>query len=850
MLDYKQSTECEKLIKACQFSLYLLATSLTPTLEISSSQAHCGQYFLLIEEPFLHTELCHNKIEGSRGFKRFKGCCWASMGHHGTHIESELFNIICFSLCLLQDINKFNKLVEYYMHVQDKAFYKILLMSFGPCNFNLINFDHKLLIFDTFHTFRNKISSSFSSLLLSEVRTNEIPIYLYMHYELFRKILEEIFNDLISFPVCLMCNFPIFVEPRKGPRKDLLGVFDKLREKKQFALDLWGYNICIHAFGCWGDLGMSLSLFREMKERSQGSDGSFGPDLCTYNSLIHILCLAGKVKDALIVWEELKDSGHEPDASTYRIIIQGCCKSYRIDDAIKIFSEMQYNGFCPDNVVYNSLLDGLLKARRLTEACQLFEKMVEDGVRASCWTYNILIDGLFKNGRAVAGYTLFCDLKKKGPFVDGITYSIVILCLCREGQIEDALQLVEEMEGRGFVVDLVTMTSLLIGLHRQGRGEWTERLMKHIRDGNLVPTVLKWKANMEAYVKSPQSRNKDFTPMFPSKGDFSDIMNLISSHDMGIDIGPDLKADGHQDEEFPSSDTDPWSSSPYMDRLANQVNSNDHSIQTFSLSRGRRVQVKCVDSFDIDMVNTYLSIFLAKGKLSLACKLFEIFTNMGVNPVSYTYNSMMSSFVKRGYFNEAWGVLHEMGENGGYLDIVMYNTLINALGKAGRIDEASKLFEQMRTNDILDICIYSTSNRELIKLSCFDSIISLYLQMHDSYTNPWVVIWNVNIALESRFEQVKKSLRYLLKLVKASCGSNATTETILDLIEKDGDEFRLVSCRNIVDLGQLYHQGMLISSGMTASVSYAMAKGDSSVDLLNVVRYAHKTLGNSSTHLP
>lgn len=412
-------------------------------------------------------------------------------------------------------------------------------------------------------------------------------------------------------------------------------------------------------------------------------------------------------------------------------------------------------------------------------------------MRASCWTYNILIDGLFKNGRAVAGYTLFCDLKKKGPFVDGITYSIVILCLCREGQIEDALQLVEEMEGRGFVVDLVTITSLLIGLHRQGRGEWTERLMKHIRDGNLVPTVLKWKANMEAYVKSPQSRNKDFTPMFPSKGDFSDIMNLISSHDMGIDIGPDLKADGHQDEEFPSSDTDPWSSSPFMDQLANQVNSNDHSFQTFSLSRGRRVQVKCVDSFDIDMVNTYLSIFLAKGKLSLACKLFEIFTNMGVNPVSYTYNSMMSSFVKRGYFNEAWGVLHEMGENvcpadiatynviiqglgkmgkadlasavldklvkqGGYLDIVMYNTLINALGKAGRIDEANKLFEQMRTSGI----------------------------------NPDVVTYNTLIEVHSKAGRLKDAYKFLKMMLDAGCPPNHVTDTTLDFLEKEIEKLR------------------------------------------------------------
>ncbi|CAL5407396.1 unnamed protein product [Camellia sinensis] len=310
--------------------------------------------------------------------------------------------------------------------VLDSGTFKLLLDAF----IQMGKFDFALEILDHMEEELGRRSSClnsdvYNSVLVALVRKEQMGLAL----SIFFKLLEASNgNDdgSCAIPDAIVCN-ELFIALRKADMRDeFTRVFDKLREKKQFALDLWGYNICIHAFGCWGDLGMSLSLFREMKERSQGSDGSFGPDLCTYNSLIHILCLAGKVKDALIVWEELKDSSHEPDASTYRIIIQGCCKSYRIDDATKIFSEMQHNGFCPDNVVYNSLLDGLLKARRLTEACQLFEKMVEDGVRASCWTYNILIDGLFKNGRAVDGYTLFCDLKKKGPFVDGITYSIVI----------------------------------------------------------------------------------------------------------------------------------------------------------------------------------------------------------------------------------------------------------------------------------------------------------------------------------------------------------------------------------------------------------------------------------------
>lgn len=668
--------------------------------------------------------------------------------------------------------------------VLDSSTLKLLLDAFirsGKYDFALEILDHvenELEIGTTASCFKPDL---YNTVLVALVRNNQLELAL----SIFVKLLDASKgngNGGGFVPDAITYN-ELFVGLRKADmRTEFRQVFDRLRDKNLFPLDSWGYNICIHAFGCWGDLATSLSLFKEMKERSLGSSGSYSPDLCTYNSLIHVLCLVGKVKDALVVWEELKGSGHEPDAFTYRILIHGCSKSYRIDDATKIFSEMQYNGFRPDTVVYNSLLDGFLKARKLTEACQLFEKMIDDGVRASCWTYNILIDGLFRNGRATAAYVLFSDLKKKGQFVDNITYSIVILNICRDGQLKEALQLVEEMEARGFVVDLVTITSLLIALYRQGRWDWTERLMKHVRDGNLMPTVLKWKATMEASMKKPQSKAKDFTPIFPSKGEFTDILNLISSAASSI---------GSNDKETSSSDTDQWSSSPYMDMLADQVNPSDHSSQKFSLSRGKRVQEKGMESFDIDMVNTYLSIFLAKGKVSLACKLFEIFTDAGVEVVSYTYNSMMSSFVKKGYFTEAWGVLQEMGEKLCPADIATYNVIIQGLGKMGRADLASAILDNlMKQGGYLDIVMYNTLINALGKAARINEATRLFQQMRTSGVNPDVVTYNTLIEVHSKAGRLKDAYKFLKMMLDAGCPPNHVTDTTLDFLEKEIEKLR------------------------------------------------------------
>ncbi|KAI3726876.1 hypothetical protein L1987_66682 [Smallanthus sonchifolius] len=685
---------------------------------------------------------------------------WCSLNHNykpSAAAYSQMLKTLCINPLIHKDyIFHFLSSMNLQGVVLDSSTFKFLLDSFIKSS----NFDSALEILDHVEHILDRLSPDvYNSVLVALVRSNHLNMALFTFF----KLLDSVTGVDVKF-IDLSACIELLVALRKaGMKSEFRNVFDKCREKiKNFPVGVRGYNVCIHTFGNWGELEISLNLFKEMKEKG----GSFGPDLCTYNSLIQSLCFNGKVNDALVVWEELKMSGHEPDDFTYRIIIQGCCKCYRMNEAVKIFSEMQHNGFRPDTVVYNSVLDGFLKSRKVMEACQLFEKMVDDGVRASCCTYNILIDGLFKNRRGQAAYALFGDLKKKGRFVDEITYSIVIVHICREGMVEEALELVEEMESRGFVVDLVTITHLLVAINTERRRDLTDRLLKHIKNGNLMPAVLEWKANMEALMKDPKKRKKDFTPMF-RKGDFREIMSLITSHESSS----------------PSKeDVDPWSSSPYMDHLADEAKSQG---QLLISSRGKRVQEKGVDSFDINMVNTYLSIYLTKGKLSLACKLFDIFTDLGVDPMSYTYNSLMSSLVKKGYLNEAYGVLSEMGEKVSSADVATYNVIFQALGKMGCADLAGAVLRKLTEGGFLDMVMYNTVISVLGKGGRFDEANRVLEQMKKSGINPDVVTYNTLIEVNSKAGRLKEARRFLKMMVDAGCAPNHVTDTTLEFLEKE-----------------------------------------------------------------
>ncbi|XP_068650769.1 pentatricopeptide repeat-containing protein At4g01570 [Aristolochia californica] len=748
----------------------LLLASVSKSLAVSGTRALDAAPISLSESLVLQILRRHH-LDPSQKLDFFR---WASLRpnyKHSSSTYSQMFYTVCRAGCL-NEIGPLLNLMKKDEIVVDSPTFKLLLDTVIRSG----KFDSALEILDTMEELGTSLNPRmYNSILIAFIKKNQITLALSIFY----KLLE------VSEIDCLACNELLVALRKSEMKEDFRKVFQKLRDK-DVSFDTWGYNICIHAFGCWRDLGYSLRLYKEMREK--GCSTSICPDLCTYNSLLQVLFLNGNVKDALIVWEELSNSGHEADEFTYRILIQGCCKSFRIEDATRAFKEMQQNGFRPHTVVYNSLLDGTFKGRKLAEACQLFEKMIQEGVRASCWTYNILIDGLIKNGRGAAAYALFCDLKKKGQLVDGVTYSIVVLHLCREGQLHVAVELINEMEERGFTVDLVTITSLLVALHRHGRWDWAEQVMKHVRDSSLVPNVLRWRAEMEGLMGVPQDKGKDYKPLFDFKGDLTEVLRFVSLSD---DLAGGTESTSVSDSPEENISFDGWSLSPYVDQLADKIQYGSSS-RFFSLRKGQRVQGMGVESFDIDMVNTYMAIFLSKGKLSVACKLFEIFTSMGKEPVSYTYNSLMSSFIKKGYFNEAWGALCEMGEKLCPTDIATYNMIIQGLGKMGRADLASAVLDQLiKRGGYLDIVMYNTLIHVLGKAGRFDEANKLFKQMTSSGVNPDVVTFNILIEVHTKGGRVKEAYKFLRMMLDAGCSPNHITDTTLDLLERELEKLRL-----------------------------------------------------------
>ncbi|KAM1316592.1 hypothetical protein ACFX13_020351 [Malus domestica] len=118
------------------------------------------------------------------------------------------------------------------------------------------------------------------------------------------------------------------------------------------------------------------------------------PDIFTYNIMILSFGRAGKVHEAVTIFEHLENSDCKPDIISYNSVINCLGKNGDVDEAHMRFKEMQEKGFSPDVVTYSTLIECFGKTDRVEMACRLFDNMLSQGCYPNIVTYNILLDCL------------------------------------------------------------------------------------------------------------------------------------------------------------------------------------------------------------------------------------------------------------------------------------------------------------------------------------------------------------------------------------------------------------------------------------------------------------------------
>lgn len=120
---------------------------------------------------------------------------------------------------------------------------------------------------------------------------------------------------------------------------------------------------------------------------------------CPMNTVLYTILIKGfaraeQVDQAMKVYERMiadTTIGVTPDLITFSVLIKANCDAGRLRDAIRLFDTMNERNFAPDEVIFNNLLSGCVQENDHQRGKRLFDDMIKAGLRPSNATFSIMI---------------------------------------------------------------------------------------------------------------------------------------------------------------------------------------------------------------------------------------------------------------------------------------------------------------------------------------------------------------------------------------------------------------------------------------------------------------------------
>lgn len=159
-----------------------------------------------------------------------------------------------------------------------------------------------------------------------------------------------------------------FAESRQVDK--VVKILDKMKEW-ECKPDVITYNSVLDVLGRAGLVNEMLKLLSSMKEESDVS-----LNIITYNTVLNGTRRACRFDMCLVLYQEMVGCGIEPDLLSYTAVIDSLGRSGNTKEALRLFDEMkEREKIRPSVYVYRALIDCLKKSGEFQRALQLSDEL-------------------------------------------------------------------------------------------------------------------------------------------------------------------------------------------------------------------------------------------------------------------------------------------------------------------------------------------------------------------------------------------------------------------------------------------------------------------------------------------
>ncbi|XP_010502408.1 PREDICTED: pentatricopeptide repeat-containing protein At2g03880, mitochondrial-like [Camelina sativa] len=362
-------------------------------------------------------------------------------------------------------------------------------------------------------------------------------------------------------------------------------------------------------------------------------------DSATYSELIKCCLSHRAVHEGNLICRHLYFNGNQPMIFLVNVLINMYVKFNLLNDAHQLFDQMRQR-----NVIsWTTMISAYSKFKLHQKALELLVLMLRDGVRPNVYTYSSVLracNGMFDVRM------LHCGIIKEGLESDVYVRSALIDVFAKLGEPEDALSVFDEM----VTGDAIIWNSIIGGFAQNSKSDVALELFKRMKRAGFIAE----QATLTSVLRA--------------------CIGLAL-----LELG--MQAHVH----IVKYDQDLILNNALVDMYC-KCGSLEDARRVFSQMKER----------DVITWSTMISGLAQNGYSQEALKLFESMKSSGTKPNYVTIVGVLFACSHAGLLEDGWYYFRSMKKLYG-IDPVRehYGCMIDLLGKAGKLDDAVKLLNEM-----------------------------------------------------------------------------------------------------------------------------------------------------------
>ncbi|KAI4351625.1 hypothetical protein L6164_005968 [Bauhinia variegata] len=423
--------------------------------------------------------------------------------------------------------------------------------------------------------------------------------------------------------------------------------------------------------------------------------------------------------------DAIKVSNQTPeyDVFLWTTIISGFTQNFQVKEAVNTFVEMEISEILPNNFTYTSLLNASTSILSLELGEQFHSRLVKVGLEDDLYAGNSLVDMYMKCSHSTTdAIKVFRGMTS--PNV--VSWTSLIAGFAEHGFEEDSFQLYIEMQAAGVQPNSFTLSSVLGACSRIKSLGQTMKLHAYIIKTKADNHIAVGNALVDAYAGCEMLNDAWCVIDMMSHRDpvtytsLAARMNQMGNHELALEIITHMYNDGIVMDEFSLASF--LSAAAGLVSLETGKQLHCHSIKSglesfIKVSNGLvHTYSKCgcvhdayralkkINRPDAVSWNGLISGLAYTGHFSHALSAFDDMRLAGVQPDSVTFLTLLFACSHGNLFDlglEYFHCMERMYNITPKLD--HYVSLVDLLGRAGRLEEAMEVIETLpsRPNSLI-----------------------------------------------------------------------------------------------------------------------------------------------------